>query len=44
MDLTTGLALQCAGENLPATDLIFYDAVLYANALSKAKNLDTAYT
>ena len=44
MDSTTGLALQCAGENLPATDLTFYDAVLYANALSKAKNLDTAYT
>ena len=44
MDSTTGLALQCASENLPATDLTFYDAVLYANALSKAKNLDTAYT
>ena len=44
MTSTTGLALQCAGENLPATDLTFYDAVLYANALSKAKNLDTAYT
>lgn len=44
MPLTTGLTLQCASENLPATDLTFNDAVLFANALSKAKNLDTAYT
>ena len=44
MAQTTGLTLQCASENLPATGVTFYDAVLFANTLSKVKNLNTAYT
>lgn len=35
--------LDCDG-NKPATDVTFYDAVLYANALSKKAKRDTAYT
>lgn len=38
-----GLALAC-GKNLPATNVTYYDAVLYANARSKAEGFDTAYT
>ena len=30
-------------ENLPVTDVSFYDAVFFANAKSKAMKLDTAY-
>lgn len=40
----TGAFLQCAGENLPATNLTYYDAVLFANARSKAENFDTVYS
>ena len=40
----TGLTLSCAQDSLPASDLTYYDAILYANAYSKAENLDTAYT
>ncbi len=35
--------LDCSGSK-PATDVTFYDAVLYANALSKKAKRDTAYT
>jgi len=31
-------------KNLPQVDVNFYDAVLYANALSKIEGLDTVYT
>lgn len=31
-------------ENHPITDLTYFDAVLYANARSKAEGFDTAYT
>ena len=44
MGPTTGLLLQCASDNIPATDLTYYDAVLYANARSKAGGFDSAYT
>ena len=40
----TGLSLDCADNDLPATDITFYDAVLFANERSKAENFDTAYT
>ena len=32
------------GGNRPITNVTFYDAVLYANAKSKAEHLDTVYT
>ncbi|MCF0222297.1 MAG: TIGR02171 family protein [Fibrobacter sp.] len=38
-----GAADDCI-ENLPVSGMTFYDAVLYANALSKSEGLDTAYT
>ncbi len=38
-----GAADECEG-NLPVARMTFYDAVLYANALSKSEGLDTAYT
>lgn len=40
----TGLTLACDQDSLPASDLTYYDAILYINAYSKAENLDTAYT
>ena len=44
MKSVTGLSLECEDENLPATNLTYYDAVLYTNARSKADSLDTVYT
>lgn len=44
MEPYTGLTLECPAGDLPATDVSYYDAVLYANARSKAEGLDTAYT
>lgn len=38
---------ECEGQchdNSPVTNVTYYDAVLYANALSKSQNLDTVYT
>lgn len=35
--------LDCEGK-IPATNMTFYDAALYANALSKSQNRDTVYT
>lgn len=40
----TGLSLDCDDKQLPATNVTFYDAVIYANALSKKNGLDTAYS
>lgn len=39
-----GLSLECAGDNVPATNLTYFDAVLFANARSKAEGFDTVYT
>ena len=44
MEAETGLSLVCEGKEIPATNLTFYDAVLFANARSKAEHRDTAYT
>ena len=44
MPEATGLALDCDDGNLPATDVTYYDAVLFANERGKAEGLDTAYT
>lgn len=37
-------ATECDNDSLPVTNVTYYDAILYANARSKAKRLDTAYT
>lgn len=39
-----GLVLNCANGQFPATNVTYYDAVLYANERSKAEGFDTAYT
>lgn len=44
MKSSIGLALDCENDDLPATDITFYDAVLFANERSKAEHYDTAYT
>ena len=41
--LSAGLKLACADSLLPAADVTFFDAVLFANAKSKLLGLDTAY-
>lgn len=43
MKPATGLALDCKNDSLPATDVSYYDAVLFANERSKAEGFDTAY-
>ena len=43
MNPSHGLALKCSKKDVPATNVTFYDAVLYANELSKNQNMDTAY-
>lgn len=35
---------ECPSDSLPATDVTYYDAVLFANAKSKLHKMDTAYT
>ena len=44
MKKATGLVLECEDDSLPATNVSYYDAVLYANERSKAEGYDTAYT
>ncbi len=44
MESATGLSLECVSKDLPATNLTYYDAVLFANERSKAEGFDTAYT
>ena len=44
MQSSIGLALACEDGNMPATNVTFYDAVLFANERSKSEKLDTAYT
>lgn len=41
---THGLELPCENKKIPATDLTYYDAVLFANEKSKDGNFDTVYT
>lgn len=38
------LRVECSLADMPATQLTYYDAVLYANALSKREGRDTVYT
>ena len=44
MKEATGLQISCDQENLPATNLTYFDAVLFANARSKNEKRDTVYT
>lgn len=44
MKKATGLVLDCKNDSLPATDVTYYDAVLFANARSKAEKKDTVYS
>ena len=44
MGRATGLVLDCSNDSLPATNVTYYDAVLFANERSKAEGFDTAYT
>lgn len=44
MKPATGLAMNCGQDSLPATNVTYYDAVLFANERSKAEGFDTAYT
>lgn len=39
-----GLSLKCSSDKIPATDVTYYDAVLFANERSKDEGLDTSYT
>ena len=39
----TGVPFADGRKNFPVTDVTFYDAVLYANALSRSMKLDTVY-
>lgn len=34
----------CENDSLPITDITYYDAILYANAKSRASHYDTVYT
>ena len=39
-----GVNLDCEKDSLPAVNVTYYDAVLYANAKSKKAGMDTAYS
>ena len=43
MNTVTGASVACPQDSIPAANMTFYDVVLFANALSKQKGLDTAY-
>lgn len=43
MKLETGLAAECVNDSMPVYDVTYLDAVLYANAVSKSKGMDTSY-
>lgn len=43
MNRISGLNLKCAEDSMPVSNVTFYDAVLYANALSKQHGLDSVY-
>lgn len=42
-DYGAAAQLECAGDSLPAVNVTYFDAVLYANARSKRAGRDTAY-
>ena len=44
MGFVTGVTVPCLMDSLPASNVTFFDAVLYANALSKKYGLDSAYS
>lgn len=44
MKTVSGLQVSCPNDSIPASNVTFFDAVLYSNALSKKANRDTAYT
>ena len=44
MKPATGLKVKCITNMYPATDVTYYDAVLFANERSKSEGRDTAYT
>ena len=47
MALRKGHGGECEGvctDNIPVTNVTFYDAVLFANAKSKSEDMDTVYT
>ena len=44
MGRATGLVLNCSNDSVPATNVTYYDAVLFANERSKTEGFDTAYT
>ena len=39
----SGFVPECESDSVPLTDVTFYDAVLFANEMSRARGLDTAY-
>lgn len=41
--MSGGYVPACESDSLPVADVTFYDAVLFANEMSKARGLDTAY-
>ena len=43
MKNVTGLNIACLQDSVPAANVTFFDAVLYANALSKKYGVDSAY-
>lgn len=43
MSAATGLETACNADDIPASDMTYYDAVLYANLRSKNEGFDTAY-
>ena len=44
MKPSVGLVLDCESDDIPATNVTFYDAALFANERSKSEGFDTAYT
>lgn len=44
MKSSKGLVLKCKNDSLPATNLTYFDAVYFANLVSKKERLDTVYT
>ena len=41
---SVGALLDCESDNVPATNVTYYDAILFANARSKAEGFDSVYT
>lgn len=43
MEKETGLKMECKQDSLPVANVTRFDAILFANALSKSLNRDTSY-